>query len=40
MTEAVTGISQRRLVLHFGIKDSIIASDKAAGLKTNENVSA
>jgi hypothetical protein len=38
MTEAVTGISKRRLVLHFGIKDTIIASEKAAGLKTNENV--
>jgi hypothetical protein len=38
MTEPVTGISQRRLVLHFGIKDTIIACDKAAILKTNENV--
>jgi hypothetical protein len=40
MADSVTGISRRRLVLHFGIKDTIIASDKAAGLKTNENVSA
>lgn len=34
----VTGITNRRLVLHFGVKDTIIAIDRAAGLKTTENV--
>jgi hypothetical protein len=40
MADSVTGMSQRRLVLHFGIKDTIIMGDKSAGLKINENVRA
>jgi len=39
MAESVTGMSKRRLVLHFGLKDTILACDKASDLKTNENVS-
>jgi hypothetical protein len=38
MAQSVTGMSKRRLVLHFGLKDTIIVNDKAAGLQTNENV--
>jgi len=35
---SVTGLTKRRLVLHFGLKNTILACDKASGLKTSENV--